>query len=155
MSRPGAGPSGRNRADHEGRCRFRESRGRPNRERFLSFIADVTTFNGGSAVGSPRARRRDEGVERLLRARWSDAVVDTDKGEVVGAGDLGYTTGRSILRGKGPDGKPSERRGEYLTVWRKQRDGTWKVIFDTGLDAAAALTRKASGNNAEQGNYGV
>ena len=25
-----------------------------------------------------------------------------------------------------------ERRGEYLTVWRKQRDGSWKVIFDTG-----------------------
>jgi ketosteroid isomerase-like protein len=54
------------------------------------------------------------------------------RGEVVGAGDLGYTTGRSVFRGKGSNGVVTERKGEYLTVWRKQRDGTWKVIFDTG-----------------------
>jgi len=54
------------------------------------------------------------------------------KGEVIGAGDLGYTTGRSLLRITGTDGKVTERRGEYLTVWRHQPDGSWKVVFDTG-----------------------
>ena len=103
-----------------------------SRERFLSFIADVTTFNGGSPS---EVRGRD-----AVMKDWSD-FFDPDgptlswtptRGEVVGAGDLGYTTGRSILRGKGPNGETVERHGEYLTVWRKQRDGTWKVIFDTG-----------------------
>ena len=54
------------------------------------------------------------------------------KGEVIGAGDVGYTTGRSLFRQKSADGKVTERRGQYLTVWRKQADGSWKVVFDTG-----------------------
>ena len=48
------------------------------------------------------------------------------KGEVLGAGDVGYTTGRSVFRRKGEDGKIVERRGQYLTVWRKQPDGSGK-----------------------------
>jgi ketosteroid isomerase-like protein len=54
------------------------------------------------------------------------------KGEVIGAGDLGYTIGKSVLRRKGPDGKVTERHGEYVTVWKRQPDRSWKVIFDTG-----------------------
>jgi len=103
-----------------------------DRERFLSFLADVTTFNGGSPS---ELHGRD-----AVMKEWNDFfTVDGPtlswtpaRGEVIGAGDLGYTTGQSLFRGKGQDGKMVERRGEYLTVWRKQRDGSWKVIFDTG-----------------------
>jgi ketosteroid isomerase-like protein len=103
-----------------------------DRERFLSFLTDVTTFNGGSAS---ELHGRD-----AVMKEWNDFFTADGptlswtpaRGEVVGAGDLGYTTGRSLFRGKGADGKMVERRGEYLTVWRKQRDGSWKVIFDTG-----------------------
>jgi len=103
-----------------------------NRERFLSFLADVTTFNGGSPS---ELHGRD-----AVMKEWNDFFMadgptlswTPTRGEVVGAGDLGYTTGQSLFRGKGPDGKMVERRGEYLTVWRKQRDGSWRVIFDTG-----------------------
>lgn len=111
---------------------FAASVAQRNRERFLSFLADVTTFNGGS----PNELRGRDAVMK----DWSDFFVaggptlswTPARAEVVGAGDLGYTTGTSILRGKGPDGSPIERHGEYLTVWRKQKDGSWKVIFDTG-----------------------
>jgi ketosteroid isomerase-like protein len=51
---------------------------------------------------------------------------------VIGGGDVGYTTGRSVLRERDRDGKIVERHSEYLTVWRRQRDGSWKVVFDTG-----------------------
>ena len=111
---------------------FAQSVAAKDRTRFLSFLADVTTFNGGSAS---ELRGRD-----AVMKEWNDFFTADGptlswapaKGEVVGAGDLGYTTGRSLLRGKNADGKPVERRGEYLTVWRKQQDGSWKVIFDTG-----------------------
>jgi ketosteroid isomerase-like protein len=91
----------------------------------------VTTFNGGSQA---ELRGRD-----AVMKDWSDFFSPDGptlswtptKGEVVGAGDLGYTTGRSIFRSKGPNGQVAERHGEYLTVWKKQRDGTWQVIFDT------------------------
>jgi uncharacterized protein (TIGR02246 family) len=48
------------------------------------------------------------------------------------SGDLGYTTGKSKRLGPGPDGKMTERDGRYLTVWRKQKDGSWKVEIDVG-----------------------
>jgi ketosteroid isomerase-like protein len=103
-----------------------------NRERFLSFIADVTTFNGGSAN---ELRGRD-----AVMKDWDDffdpngptLTWTPTKGEVIGAGDVGYTAGRSLFRARAVDGSLTERRGEYLTVWRRQRDGSWKVVFDTG-----------------------
>lgn len=54
------------------------------------------------------------------------------KGEVIGAGDIGHTTGRAVRRARGADGTVSERHTQYITVWKRQADGSWKVIFDTG-----------------------
>jgi ketosteroid isomerase-like protein len=103
-----------------------------NRDRFLSFIADVTTFAGGSAN---ELRSKDavwkEWSEFFLPAGPTLTWTPT-KGEVIGAGDIGYTTGRAVLRARGADGKVSERHTQYITVWKKQGDGSWKVIFDTG-----------------------
>ena len=30
----------------------------------------------------------------------------------------------------GPKGKPVADRGKYVTIWRKQPDGKWKVVAD-------------------------
>jgi ketosteroid isomerase-like protein len=53
-----------------------------------------------------------------------------NKAEVACSGELGYTSGvyRMSFR-KGP-GKVLRDRGKYLMVWRKQKDGSWKVLFD-------------------------
>src|SRR5262245_61915714 len=111
---------------------FAQSVAEKNREKFLTFIADVTTFNGGTA-------NELHGREAVMKA-WSDFFAPDgptlswtpSKGEVIGAGDVGYTTGQSVFRQKDPSGKVLERRGQYVTIWRKQADGSWKVVFDTG-----------------------
>jgi ketosteroid isomerase-like protein len=111
---------------------FAQSVADKNREKFLSFIADVTSFNGGTA-------NELRGRDAVMKA-WEDFFAPDGptltwtpiKGEVIGAGDVGYTTGRSVYRQKDANGKLVERRGQYLTVWRKQGDGSWKVVFDTG-----------------------
>ena len=54
------------------------------------------------------------------------------KAEFLGKGDAGYAVGRYEVRFNGEDGKPVVERGTYLTTWQKQRDGTWKVVFDIG-----------------------
>jgi len=111
---------------------FNQSVADRNRERFLSLIADVTTFNGGT---SDEIHGRGAVMKEWSRFFDKDGPTLTwkpTKAEVVGAGDVGYTTGTSVFRGRGPDGKPAERRGQYITVWRKQADGSWKVVFDTG-----------------------
>jgi ketosteroid isomerase-like protein len=51
---------------------------------------------------------------------------------VIGAGDIGYTTEHAVMRTGGADGRTTERHTQYITVWKKQADGSWKVIFDIG-----------------------
>lgn len=46
------------------------------------------------------------------------------------SGDLGYTSGTYIWSFKDGLGKPVSDKGKYLTVWKKQADGSWKVLFD-------------------------
>jgi len=46
------------------------------------------------------------------------------------SGDLGYTYGVSKVTRTGTNGKPSISYGKYLTIWRKQRDRSWKVALD-------------------------
>ena len=51
--------------------------------------------------------------------------------EVGASGDLGYTSGTYRSSFKDASGKASVDTGKYLTIWRKQADGSWKVLLDT------------------------
>lgn len=42
---------------------------------------------------------------------------------------LGFTVGKATFTADKPG---EDRRTSYVTLWRKQADGTWKVLFDTG-----------------------
>jgi ketosteroid isomerase-like protein len=50
--------------------------------------------------------------------------------EVARSGELGYTTGTYTWTFKDASGKPAFDKGKYLTVWKKQQDGSWKVLLD-------------------------
>jgi ketosteroid isomerase-like protein len=50
--------------------------------------------------------------------------------ELSGSGNIGYTIGTYELKFDGPDGKQVVDNGKYMTVWKKQADGTWKVAVD-------------------------
>ena len=49
-----------------------------------------------------------------------------------GSGDLGFTIGDYLLTARGPSGAAVQRVGKYLTVWKRQKDGTWKFVIDGG-----------------------
>lgn len=49
---------------------------------------------------------------------------------VAHSGELGYTSGTYDFSLKDPSGKTISDRGKYLTVWKKEADGSWKVLFD-------------------------
>lgn len=51
--------------------------------------------------------------------------------EVSRSGDLGYTIGRWEFGARSGGGAPA-LRGSYVTIWRKQGDGRWKVVLDVG-----------------------
>jgi ketosteroid isomerase-like protein len=47
-------------------------------------------------------------------------------------GDMGWTSGRYESRSTGPEGE-KVGHGRYLTIWRRQADGGWKVALDNGV----------------------
>lgn len=49
--------------------------------------------------------------------------------EAAASGDLGYTYGVYQLHLKAKD---TSIYGSYLSVWKKQKDGKWKFVLDTG-----------------------
>jgi ketosteroid isomerase-like protein len=51
--------------------------------------------------------------------------------EIAASGELGYTTGPYELRPH-RDAEPAAF-GHYVSVWKKQIDGSWKVILDIGV----------------------
>ena len=57
------------------------------------------------------------------------------------AGDLGYTLGTWQSTHYNEAGKGQVTTGKYVTIWRKQADGSWKVVFDGGNpDSSPQLT---------------
>ncbi len=47
------------------------------------------------------------------------------------AGDLGYSTGPWEIR-PNAEAKEAGAHGHFVTLWKKQRDGSWKAMFDQG-----------------------
>ena len=51
--------------------------------------------------------------------------------EVSPGGNMGYTVGRWDRTARVKDSTITTH-GSYVTIWRKQGDGTWKVVLDIG-----------------------
>lgn len=54
------------------------------------------------------------------------------KADMAASGDLGYTYGNYIYTAKNKEGKPVANYGKYTSIWKKQKDGQWKVVVDMG-----------------------
>lgn len=54
------------------------------------------------------------------------------------SGDMGYTWGHFEGRSKDSNGNPVLTSGRYMTIWRKEPDGSWKVVLDAGANEPAA-----------------
>ena len=50
--------------------------------------------------------------------------------EVAGKADVGYTFGSWRRTLDGPDGTPIVSGGSYVSIWRKQLDGTWRCSVE-------------------------
>ena len=46
------------------------------------------------------------------------------------SGDLGYTFGSNEISLNNAVGVRTTTKGKYVTIWRKQADGSWKVVVE-------------------------
>jgi uncharacterized protein (TIGR02246 family) len=70
-----------------------------------------------------------------------------DRVQVAASGDLAYSRGRYTMTMTDPKTKaPFTSKGNYLTVWQKQADGSWKAVEDfitTGAPPTLATRAQA------------
>jgi ketosteroid isomerase-like protein len=52
--------------------------------------------------------------------------------DISSSGDLGYTYGTYTVKMDSPTGEAVEKKGTYVTIWKKDRKGNWKFVLDTG-----------------------
>jgi uncharacterized protein (TIGR02246 family) len=100
-------------------------------EGYLSFYAeDAVELPNGAAMLQGK-KSLSKGMEflddRNNHLTWTPVHID-----VARSGDLAYSYGTYEFRSAGKDGKPVVEHGKYTTIWKKQKDGTWKVVLDMG-----------------------
>lgn len=93
---------------------------------FGSFIAEDAVFINGDRP----LRGRQAVVEAwapLFQGAEAPFSWVPDRVEIAAGNSLGYTSG--------PVTSSSGRQtGWFHTVWQRQRDGSWRVVFDSGSD---------------------
>lgn len=95
------------------------------RDAFLEFLADDSLlFRPGPVPGKMFTRNRPAPPGKLV---WAPTFAD-----VASSGDIGYTSGPYEFR-KGEMTEPPSTWGHYMSIWRKQKDGSWKVEVDLGI----------------------
>jgi ketosteroid isomerase-like protein len=101
-------------------------------EAFAAYLAD-------DAMQMPAGGNPVVGKKAFLEGMGSGYVLSWEpkKAEVAKSGELGWTWGTYELHTKDAEGKPVVRYGKYVNVWRKQKDGRWRVILDMGNTSPA------------------
>jgi len=102
-----------------------------NIESFMSHIAEDIRFYSAGVMRTGKLPFRETWAKGFADPNWSITWAPL-YAEAAQSADLGYTTGSFEIHDKSADGTPVVRKGSYVTIWRKQPDGAWKVALDIG-----------------------
>lgn len=82
-------------------------------------------------------------IREFLKAFWGTAdssqSFQTVKVIVSRTGDFAYSYGTVKVTLVDPNGRKMKDDGKYLSVYRKEADGKWKVVADMGNSSLPAL----------------
>jgi uncharacterized protein (TIGR02246 family) len=92
---------------------------------FARFIAEDAVFFGNQATrGKAAIVESWKGLYEKPNAPFS---WRSEEVQVLDSGTLAHSSG-PVLNPKG------ERVGTFNSIWRRESDGSWKVVFDKGCD---------------------
>jgi ketosteroid isomerase-like protein len=93
----------------------------------------ATVADYGVIFGSPDLHVGPAAVREGLKGQESTSLSwKPAYASIAGSRDLGFTVGEYVSTGRGPSGAAVQSFGKYLTVWRRQADGSWKFVADAG-----------------------
>lgn len=100
------------------------------RDAFLEYFADdAIAFSPGVVAAKDGLRKQPSTPFPVAELVWEPRT-----GDVAASGDLGWLTGPSTSINR-KAAEPVTRHGCYLSVWRRQPDGRWRVFIDVGANA--------------------
>jgi ketosteroid isomerase-like protein len=102
---------------------------------FAAWFADdgVALGNGAAPlVGKVAIAKSANWSPKDYQLTWTPA-----DGMMGPSGDMGYTWGHFEGQSKDANGNPVLTSGRYITIWRKEADGSWKVVLDAGANEPA------------------
>jgi ketosteroid isomerase-like protein len=99
------------------------------RDSFLEYFDDEAIAFGPEPA-SAKARLR-AGPSRPFTEH--ELTWEPRTGDVAASGELGWLTGPSTFTDR-TDPKAKPHHGNYLSVWRRQPSGVWRVLIDVGSD---------------------
>jgi ketosteroid isomerase-like protein len=109
-----------------------------------SFAFSNTIADDGVLFGSPQLLVGPKAVREWYEARGQAASLTWTPvyAAVAGSRDLAYTIGEYVSTGRGPSGAAVQRVGKYLTVWRRENNGTWRFVADGGNPSPAHSSQR-------------
>ena len=103
---------------------------------YMSYYADnaVEVPNGYPAIQGKIEIAKTMGFldDKNNRLTWTPIGAD-----ISSSGDLGYTWGTYEFHSKDKSGNPTVDYGKYTSIWKLQKDGSWKVVLDMGNSSPA------------------
>lgn len=98
------------------------------------FAEDGVVLGNGQApvIGRVAIAKSSTWLAKDYQLTWTptDAALSP-------SGDMGYTWGSFEGHSKDANGNPVTTNGRYMTIWRKEADGQWKVVLDAGANEPA------------------
>ncbi len=99
-------------------------------EKCVSFYADDAQLLGSEKPATIGKEAIREEFTKMFAMPGSAISWQVTKVQAARSGDLGYSTGSFVLTRDDAKGKPLNIQGEYVTVWQKAADGSWKAVAD-------------------------
>jgi ketosteroid isomerase-like protein len=99
-------------------------------ESFLNFIDDSCVLlrpNRYPVIGREKIEEIYSKPDTSFTLNWKPLSA-----EISQSGDLGYTYGIYTVQMDSPEGNVVTKEGTYVTIWKKDRNGKWKFVLDTG-----------------------
>ena len=112
--------------------------GKHGHDAFLTYFAEdgVEVVDGGGFKTKDDMRKEKPWPEGTTLT-WTPVKADMSA-----SGDLGYTYGNYVYTAKNKEGNVVANYGKYTSIWKKQKDGQWKVVVDMGNSSPAPNSAK-------------
>jgi ketosteroid isomerase-like protein len=95
---------------------------------FVSFLADETVFMGPTILRGKAAVA--DAWKRFYDGPKAPFAWGPERVEVLDSGTLGMTSGPVF-------DETGQRTGTFNSVWRREKDGQWRIVFDIGCPPCA------------------